>query len=120
MTSPFHNPFGALAGLRDRLPGAPIEPAPDATAAGPTAVPAKTYPRAVVRLERSGRKGKEATIIEQLELTPDEREAWLKALKTALGCGGSIEGAALMLQGDQRDRVPALLQARGVKTVRKG
>jgi translation initiation factor 1 len=73
-----------------------------------------------VRLERKGRGGKEATIVEKLELPPAEAEAWLKALKGALGCGGATEGDALVLQGDQRERVKALLLARGVRKVTLG
>jgi translation initiation factor 1 len=70
-----------------------------------------------VRLERTGRGGKEVTVIEHLAVPPMEREKWLKALKGALGCGGVVEGDALVLQGDQRTRVPKLLAARGVKKV---
>ena len=116
---PFHNPFGALGALRDRLPARPAAPEPAPAPITPRAG-GKTYPRAVVRLERSGRGGKEATVVEKLELTPVEREAWLKALKAALGCGGKVEGETLMLQGDQRKRLPALLSARGVKKVTTG
>ena len=117
--TPFHNPFGALGALRDKLPAAaaPAEPAPPAPARDVAKAGGKTHPRVVVRLERSGRGGKEATLIEQLDLTPLEREAWLKALKAALGCGGSIEGETLMLQGDQRPRLAKLLAERGVKNV---
>lgn len=113
---PFHNPFGALGALKDRLPARPVEPEPEPK---PLPAPAggKTYARAVVRLERSGRGGKEATVIEKLDLTPAERESWMKALKAALGCGGKLEGDALMLQGDQRQRLPDLLKARGVRKV---
>jgi len=114
---PFHNPFAALAGL----PGvpAPVAPAPasvpPAQASAPAAEP--RIARAVVRLERSGRGGKEVTVIEQLTLNAKERESWLKALKAGLGCGGVIEGDALVLQGDHRKRLPPLLTARGVKRV---
>ncbi len=124
--APFHNPFGALADLRDKLRQAPANanaPAPDVAVPGPPA-PAdkgmKTYPRAVVRLERSGRGGKEATVIEQLDLAASQREVWLKALKSALGCGGGIEGDTLMLQGDQRERLKKILADRGVKRVTIG
>ena len=111
---PFHNPFEALGALRDRLPTPqPGESVPESK----SDAPARTCPRAVVRFERSGRGGKEATIIEQLSLTPGERAAWLKALKDALGCGGKVEGDSLMLQGDHRKRLPKLLAARGVKKV---
>jgi translation initiation factor 1 len=43
--------------------------------------------------------------------------AWLKALKSALGCGGAVEEDAIVLQGDHRQRVPGLLTARGVRRV---
>jgi translation initiation factor 1 len=50
-------------------------------------------------------------------LTAREREFWLKALKSALGCGGSIEDDTIMLQGDQRERLKRILADRGVKKV---
>jgi translation initiation factor 1 len=71
-------------------------------------------------MERSGRGGKEVTVVEHLALPAPDRDLWLQALKAALGCGGSVEGDALMLQGDQRSRLPALLLARGVKKVTLG
>ena len=117
---PFHNPFGALAGLGS--PGAPA--APIAAPAAPAAVRtpgaparARPVPRAVVRMERAGRGGKDVTVVEQLAISPLERERWLRALKSALGCGGNLEGDALVFQGDHRKRLPALLTARGVKKV---
>ena len=90
--APFHNPFGALGKLRDLLPERPAAAeskpgsAPAAKGAKPTG-PA----RAVVRMERSGRGGKEVTVIDQLGIPPMEREKWLKALKATLGCGGVVE-----------------------------
>lgn len=107
---PFHNPFGALREKRQDLPAGPaVQPA---KARGPA--------RAVVRMERKGRGGKEVTVVERLELEPADREAWLKALKNALGCGGALEGETLVLQGDQRKRLPELLASRGVRKVTVG
>ncbi len=107
---PFHNPFAALAGLKDKLPeGKPPPPIVEKERKGPA--------RAVVRLERAGRSGKEVTIVSHMELSLRERDVWLKALKTSLGCGGQVEGDTLVLQGDQRERAPALLEKRGVKKV---
>jgi len=73
--------------------------------------------RAVVRYERSGRGGKEVTVIEQLGLKESELQIWLKQLKAALGCGGSVETDSIMLQGDHRKRLPAILTQRGVRKV---
>lgn len=113
---PFNNPFGALEGKRSDLPEGP-QPA---SAKAPPREPAKGPARAVVRMERKGRGGKEVTAVEQLGLPPRELEKWLKALKQSLGCGGVLEGPTLVLQGDQRDRLPALLEARGVRKVTVG
>lgn len=112
----FHSPFSGLAGLKSSLPeGAAPTPAPARD------VPAPKGPaRAVVRMERKGRGGKEVTVVEGLELPAAQREVWLKALKGALGCGGAVEDTSLVLQGDQRDRLPALLEARGVRKVTVG
>ena len=107
---PFHNPFGALAGLKDKLPAGK-------TPAQVAQIEKKRPARAVVRLERAGRGGKEVTIVSHLELPVMERDVWLKALKAGLGCGGQVDGDALVLQGDQRERLPALLEKRGVKKI---
>jgi translation initiation factor 1 len=113
---PFHNPFAALKDKLGNLPRGPErtpdQPAPEARAKGPA--------RAVVRLERKGRRGKEVTVIEQLGLRERELGDWLKDLKGALGCGGAIEGDALVLQGDHRERLRGLLQGRGVRKVTVG
>ena len=71
----------------------------------------------VVRIERKGRGGKEATLVEKLELPPAALAAWLDEAKRALGCGGAVEDGALVLQGDQRDRVARWLERRGVRKV---
>lgn len=90
-------------------------PAPAAQSSAAT--PAKGPARAVVRYERKGHGGKEVTRVEKLELPSRELEVWLKALKGSLGCGGRVEEDALVLQGDQRDRLPPLLTAKGVRKV---
>ena len=126
---PFHNPFAALRGLAGAAPATgdaevTSTPAADAAArrdrAAGSAETSKPIPRAVVRLERSGRGGKEVTVVEHLGIAASARDEWLKALKAALGCGGTVEDERLVLQGDQRKRLPALLQARGVKKVTLG
>jgi translation initiation factor 1 len=113
---PFNAPFAGLAGKL----GLPASPPAEAEPAVPPAAAAPKKPapaRAVVRLEKKGRGGKAVTVVEKLALGPREREAWLADLKRALGCGGAVEGDALVLQGDARERVAALLEARGVRRV---
>jgi translation initiation factor 1 len=112
---PSDSPFAGLAALRASLPEGP-PPKPEAA---PT--PGKKGPaKAVVRLERKGRGGKDVTVIEQLGLPPAELDVWLKALKSQMGCGGVIEGEAIVLQGDLRKRIGPALEARGVRQVKVG
>src|SRR5262245_8486721 len=86
-----NSPFAALEPLRARLPvGDRVserEPRPSAPA------------RAVVRLERKGRGGKEVTVVEKLGLAAAALETWCRELKQALGCGGAVDGASIVLQG---------------------
>jgi translation initiation factor 1 len=111
-------PFNpALAGLADRVGEALRQPAPDPRPPAPRPAGAPSPARAVVRMERAGRGGKTVTVVEKLDLPPPQLEAWLKDLKRALGCGGVVEGAALVLQGDTRERTGKLLEARGVRRV---
>ncbi|HEV8320801.1 MAG TPA: translation initiation factor [Myxococcota bacterium] len=104
---------GVASGLGERLSSSEPAPAPAAPA-----VPSEPGPaRAVVRMERKGRAGKEVTVVEQLGLDASALQLWLADLKRALGCGGTVHGETLLLQGDQRARLEALLRARGVRRV---
>jgi translation initiation factor 1 len=116
MTTKPSSPFSKLASLRDQLPaGKPLEETPASDATKP-----KGPARAVVRLEKKQRRGKECTVVEKLGLGPAELEKWCRELKSALGCGGAVEGDAIMLQGDLRTRLPDVLTARGVAKVTVG
>ena len=118
------SPFSSLASLRDKLPPGPPATADGSaravSAGGGAGSEAPGPARAVVRMERKGRRGKEVTVVEQLGLPAAQLDTWLKALKAALGCGGALEGQALVLQGDHRPRVKELLEARGVRRVTLG
>jgi translation initiation factor 1 len=110
MTNKRDSPFSSLQKLRDGLPVGPKSVEPIAPVGpGPA--------RAVVRYERKHRGGKEVTVVEKLELKPAALATWCRELKQALGCGGSVEESSIVLQGDQRSRLPALLTARGVGRV---
>lgn len=130
--SPRGNPFAALEALRSSLPVSAPGPAP--TGAGPErskggnppepvapgVMKRKPPARAVVRMERKGRGGKEVTIVDKLGLRATELEAWCRELKQALGCGGTVDGELIVLQGDLRARVPAVLTAKGIEKVTVG
>ena len=103
--------FAALERLRDQLPVGNVSP----TRVEPEAKPGPA--RAVVRLERKHRRGKEVTLVEKLGLPTADLDVWCRELKQTLGCGGTVEGDAIVLQGDFRSRLPALLANRGVRKV---
>lgn len=110
------SPFAALEAMRASLPSR-SQPEPDQVAKKPAP---KGPARAVVRMERKGRGGKEATVIEKLGLPAAQLETWCRELKQALGCGGAVDGETIVLQGDLRTRLPAVLEAKGVARVTVG
>ena len=68
-----------------------------------------------VRLERKGRKGKTVSIVTGVKSPDVGRRALLKHLKGKLGCGGAVKGAEIEIQGDQRERLVALLNGLGYR-----
>jgi translation initiation factor 1 len=115
MSTKRDSPFSQLEHLRDKVPAGvqqDVAAVPDAPKKGPS--------RAIVRLEKKHRRGKEVTVVEKLDLKPAELEQWCKELKQACGCGGSVEENAIVLQGDLRKRLPDLLTKKGVAKVTVG
>ena len=103
------SPFSALEKLREHLPVGDPPVKRESIAKGPA--------RAVVRLERKHRRGKEVTVVEKLNLPAAHLETWCRELKQALGCGGAVEDGSIVLQGDLRQRVAAVLTGKGVAKV---
>ena len=66
-----------------------------------------------VRMERSGRGGKTVTVVSGFIGTDDDLSDLGKTLKTRLGVGGSAKDGLIIIQGDFRDRLIALLQSLG-------
>lgn len=83
---------------------------------------AETLPPArqtlIVRIDRSGRAGKQVTLVDGFVGTQDDLAALGKALKTKCGVGGTAKDGQITVQGDLRDKVTALLQSMGYKAKR--
>ena len=65
-----------------------------------------------LKIEKQGRAGKTATLIEGFTREKRLMEALVSELKRKLGTGGSFKGRIVILQGDVRERLrPLLVQA---------
>ncbi|QDX29805.1 stress response translation initiation inhibitor YciH [Dickeya poaceiphila] len=71
----------------------------------------------IVRIQRqtSGRKGKGVCLITGVDLDDSALEALAAELKKKCGCGGALKDGVIEIQGDKRDQLKQLLEARGMK-----
>ena len=72
-----------------------------------------------VALERL-KGGKVATIVSNFVGSENDLEALGKQLKNKCGSGGTVKDGIILIQGEQREKIIALLTALGYKTKRKG
>lgn len=88
----------------------------------PAAAAARPAADGIARVsrERQGRGGKTVTVVRGLPLADAELQALGKQLRAACGSGGTVKAGVLLIQGDHRDRVLALLQQRGYKAKSAG
>jgi translation initiation factor 1 len=73
-----------------------------------------------VWLDRKQRKGKVVTLIEGFTGSDDDLNNLAKLLKTKCGVGGSAKDGEIIIQGDVREKVMAILVAEGYKAKKAG
>ena len=117
------NPFGALSGA-----GLPVAPkavldqaakALDATK--PKPAPDKNRGRVEIRRETGGRGGKTVTTVSGfVGIGLPEKETLCKKMRGACGCGGTVKDGVIEIQGDQREKIAAILTDAGFRPVFAG
>jgi translation initiation factor 1 len=111
-----NNPFAALdsSGLKKAPFRVPERAAP---------APAKERNRGRVDItrEKGGRGGKTVTVVDGFTgIGLPEKEALAGKMRTACGCGGTVKAGRIEIQGDQREKVAAILEQAGFRPVFAG
>lgn len=107
-----NNPFAALA-AREDLPA----PEPEAVVADAQITGLNlSKTRVHTNIEKKGRGGKTVTVVFGLDaLSEAHINELMTALKKGLGVGVTLEEGGIIVQGDQRPRLPQILAKFGHK-----
>ena len=74
--------------------------------------------RLIVSIDRSGRAGKQVTLVKRFVGTQEDLAALGKQLKVKCGVGGTAKDGEITIQGDLRDKVTELLKGMGYNAKR--
>ena len=74
--------------------------------------------RLIVRIDRRRRAGKQVTLVDGFVGREADLSALAKTLKTKCGVGGTVEEGQILMQGDLRDKLVALLGTMGYQVKR--
>lgn len=96
-------------------------PSPKAERAAPPSSSSRSRSKAGIRIRLDRRaSGRVVTVVTGLPGSASEVDALGRGLKSACGAGGTVKDGALEIQGDHRDKVEAVLEARGLRSKRAG
>jgi translation initiation factor 1 len=112
------NPFGALSAA-----GLPQGAPPVASQLAPTGkpVPEKNRGRVDIKRSTAGRGGKTVTLVTGfIGIGLPEKEQLAKKMRNACGCGGTVKDGDIEIQGDQREKIAAILREAGFRPVFAG
>lgn len=113
---PLQSPFAALDSTG--LPAGPASVEESKIQNPKSKIPRPRH-RVVLRREKSHRGGKTVVVVSQLptHLSPPELENLCRDSRKSLGCGGTLQGREIELQGDQPGRVRAYFEKLGYLVV---
>lgn len=114
------NPFGALsnAGLPTASQSVLSQTQAQQTKAKE---PAKNRGRVDIKRETGGRGGKTVTVVSGfVGIGLPEKETLCKKMRSACGCGGTVKDGQIEIQGDQREKIAAILVEAGFRPVFAG
>lgn len=72
-----------------------------------------------VKLDTRQRAGKAVTLVEGFTGTQEDLEGLGRQLKTWCGTGGSVKDGAIIIQGDQRDKITRWLKDHGYSSTKR-
>lgn len=108
----------AFAGLS----AAGLPAGPERAPVEESVAPAEVRGRVVLRREKAHRGGKTVVVVSGFD--PEVKEAMIeelaRALRKACGCGGTVEGREMVVQGDQAERVAGFFRERGFRVAGVG
>lgn len=115
------NPFGALSGA-----GLPSAPQNASTPAQTSKTSSRAQPntnrgRVDIKRTTAGRGGKTVTLVTGfVGIGLPEKESLCKKMRSACGCGGTVKDGDIEIQGDQREKIAAILSEAGFRPVFAG
>ncbi|MBI2512959.1 MAG: translation initiation factor [Opitutae bacterium] len=120
------NPFGALSAAG--LPAASKASVPanagnvvHASTGSSRAQPNKNRGRVDIKRSTAGRGGKTVTLVTGfVGIGLPEKESLCKKMRSACGCGGTVKDGDIEIQGDQREKIAAILSEAGFRPVFAG
>lgn len=110
------NPFGALSAAG--LPAAASQPIQNRKSKIENP---KSRGRVDIKRTTAGRGGKTVTLVTGfVGIGLPEKESLCKKMRSACGCGGTVKDGDIEIQGDQRDKIAAILADAGFRPVFAG
>ena len=85
---------------------------------GQCETPEPSKQKLTVTIDRSGRAGKQVTMVKGFVGSDEDLSSLGKTLKTKCGVGGFAKNGEIAIRGDLRDKVTQLLQSMGYKAKR--